>query len=195
MSTPHYRLPIELCERVIDDLESDRHTLGACALVCSNWTQRSRFQLFSTTHVSESNARQFLELLASSSSVRSYITHLTIDIPSASHLLKIAAHPAFGRLSSVQTLHIRNIDWTSLPLANQLALERYLAQLQNTSTLVLDGVTFHDLAALLRAASAFSRVARVRLVGVEFSKYLQSNLALARASARRVPGELAGSGG
>lgn len=44
------RLPIEVCERVIDEclhLDWPHHeTLGACALTCSQWLPRSRYNLY-----------------------------------------------------------------------------------------------------------------------------------------------------
>lgn len=42
------KLPLELIEKVIDDLHSDTHALALCSLVSRDWLPRSRFHLFQT---------------------------------------------------------------------------------------------------------------------------------------------------
>lgn len=54
------RLPIEVCERVIDECFDfdwpDRETLRACALTCSDWLPRSRYNLYHELRIQDSEA-------------------------------------------------------------------------------------------------------------------------------------------
>lgn len=55
------RLPIEVCERVIDecfyfDWRPDRKTLRACALTCSDWLPRSRYNLYHGLYLKDSKS-------------------------------------------------------------------------------------------------------------------------------------------
>lgn len=57
--------PAELVDSVIDYNHDDPETLMTCALVNRQWTPSSRFHLFSRVTISHTNAREFIQLLAS----------------------------------------------------------------------------------------------------------------------------------
>ncbi|KAJ7067295.1 hypothetical protein C8F01DRAFT_664274 [Mycena amicta] len=173
------RLPTELCERVMDQLYGDPQALGACGLVCWDWIRRSRFLLFSTIHLLSSNWLPLLESLRSpSSTLAFYATDLFLDLQSAEDLHRLVTTPDFGRLSSVKNLRIRNVDFTSLPLGKQAAVERSLARsMKNITSVELHALTFHDLRSCLRLARLFHNLTHLRLVDVIFLKYLEHNIA------------------
>jgi hypothetical protein len=65
---PELRLPIELCELVIDNLDSDEddHTLRACSLACRAFLRASRRHLFYLVHLNgRDTAERFLRIICS----------------------------------------------------------------------------------------------------------------------------------
>ena len=75
------RFPLELIDRILDYLHSDRRTLSSCSQVCKVWLASSRYQLFrnATVRLSRRVATQFIQLLDAPGSIAYYIRHLEID--------------------------------------------------------------------------------------------------------------------
>lgn len=57
--------PAELVDLVVDASRKDRKALATYALVCKQWTPRSRHHLFDKAAIFADNARQFISLLSS----------------------------------------------------------------------------------------------------------------------------------
>lgn len=57
--------PAELTDLVVDATRKDRQALATYALVCKQWTPRSRYHLFEKATIFADNARQFISLLSS----------------------------------------------------------------------------------------------------------------------------------
>jgi hypothetical protein len=76
------RLPIELCELVIDNLD-DENTLQACSLTCKALLHASRHHLFYHIHLDDPRiCQRFLRIICSklsSTSPCQHIRHLTLD--------------------------------------------------------------------------------------------------------------------
>ena len=91
------RLPIELCEDVIDNLHDDNHTLRACSLVCRAFLSASRRHLFHTVTINRYEADRFLMPLFSNSSTKNKLIHL------------LAIH-----LPEVVVLELEHLQWNLL---------------------------------------------------------------------------------
>ncbi|KAF7312667.1 Cytoplasmic protein [Mycena indigotica] len=177
---PPSRLPIELWERVMDDLsaQGDSKALGVCSLVCMRWSRRSEFLLYSDVRISDSNWQRFLELFASTSSagILFCTKRLTLDITSTRQLhtlvTTIASKFPVKPFSFVEHVSLRNLDLTELPLEEQRQVQGALAQtMKNISALELNNATFHDIHHCVRFTSVFPRLASLGLVDVRFLKY------------------------
>lgn len=71
MLPERWRIPLEVCEKVIDEVGNLRYTwvyyrtLTACALVCRSWVPRSRIRLFQKVDLnSRGRASKFLAVLS-----------------------------------------------------------------------------------------------------------------------------------
>jgi hypothetical protein len=59
-------LPLELTDRVIDFLHSDKNALAACSLVCKSWVPASRYHFFGEiTFTTVAKVQSFIELFES----------------------------------------------------------------------------------------------------------------------------------
>ena len=82
---PSPRLPIELCEFVIDHLSiyDDKATLHACSLTCKAFLHASRYHLFYHVQLTDRQATRFLDIILcsthSSTSPCAYVRKLTIS--------------------------------------------------------------------------------------------------------------------
>lgn len=87
ISYPAPRLPVEVCEQVIDQVALFRvlnwwqryDTLHSCALVCRSWVPRSRVRLFHSVWLnSKRRASSFLAALSISSGLSQFVQELWI---------------------------------------------------------------------------------------------------------------------
>ncbi|KAJ7222950.1 hypothetical protein C8J57DRAFT_1391898 [Mycena rebaudengoi] len=184
------RIPTELFEEIMDALFNDGKALGNCGLVCSEWRPRSRHLLFSTIELHCSKSAVFIDLLASptctfASSVRQMGIDAAIardtDAGTVSQAFyRFARNPAFRKLTQLKSLRLINMDWTAFPISEQRLVESALAHMFPLEKLELCSLTFHDLQGVFQLASAFPRLHHLRLVNVEFSKYLEYNISSAK---------------
>ncbi|KAJ3473915.1 hypothetical protein NLI96_g12755 [Meripilus lineatus] len=85
MLPERWRIPLEVCEKVIDeagktDWFEGYPTLPNCALVCRAWTPRSRIRLFQVANLtSEEGASKFLAVLSISPEYGQLVRTLYID--------------------------------------------------------------------------------------------------------------------
>ncbi|KAJ6507749.1 hypothetical protein C8R47DRAFT_1099441 [Mycena vitilis] len=177
------RIPLELLEHIIDDPSMDRKTVATCGRVSSEWTPRSRHILFSTVILSGSTFPRFLDLLGSRiCTFASSVHHLAIDAethrgPFHKEFHRLVTSSTFRRLSALQSLRLSNIDWTCFSVAEQSAIELGLARLKELKKLELHSLAFHDLKGALQVANSFPLLTQLRFIDVQFSKYLQYNIA------------------
>ncbi|KAF7378036.1 F-box domain-containing protein [Mycena sanguinolenta] len=92
-TTPSPRIPLELCEEVIECLpvkndpdvdveEQDRYfTLRQCALVCRTWLPLARSRIFRVVHLSYNKGTQLLELLNLNPTLSQYMTIIVVTGP------------------------------------------------------------------------------------------------------------------
>ncbi|KAJ7250792.1 hypothetical protein C8J57DRAFT_1354906 [Mycena rebaudengoi] len=122
MSLP--ALPQELIDKIIAELEDDRQTLIACALVSQSFLPSARACLYSSVRLGARNVYNFRQLLDSSPAVGKYIRRL--EMPRA------AAFPASVLLPPETLAHLPNLahllahcdpfGWRQLSVAQKLIL-------------------------------------------------------------------------
>lgn len=89
-SSSEWRIPLELCEYVIEDVEESvdfqagivytrNQQLGSCALVCRSWVPKSRICLFWEVTLQQHNATRFTKIVSSSKGLGDYVRELIID--------------------------------------------------------------------------------------------------------------------
>ncbi|KZT73972.1 hypothetical protein DAEQUDRAFT_808129 [Daedalea quercina L-15889] len=113
------KLPLELCELVIDDCHDDLRTLRACCVTCHAWVGRSRKHLFRRTRLPIAKLLSTAPLLAATPAIASYILHLTIDFGGADTLADICAtlKDVCQQMRSIRTLRLTGISlYASLEL-------------------------------------------------------------------------------
>src|ERR1700722_5784812 len=81
---PSPRLPIELCQSVIDNLSiyDDEATLRACSWSCKQFLQASRYHLFYRVYLHTYRAERFLNIICSTNSSTNpcvYVRRIIID--------------------------------------------------------------------------------------------------------------------
>ncbi|TFK89033.1 hypothetical protein K466DRAFT_45510 [Polyporus arcularius HHB13444] len=104
------RLPIEVCERVIEAVYNDFY---ACALVCRAWRARAQRVLFQYVLLQDKDALyRFAELLHASPELGSYVRTLRmrgyLHMPYSPAVLFLTA--LRGRLTNLAALHIDGFD-------------------------------------------------------------------------------------
>ncbi|KAJ6480155.1 hypothetical protein C8R45DRAFT_1215987 [Mycena sanguinolenta] len=92
LTTPSPRIPLELCEEVVECLPvkndpgvdvtmQDRYfTLRQCALVCRAWLPFARSCIFRVVHLSFSDGPQLLQLLNLNPALAHFITEVIVDV-------------------------------------------------------------------------------------------------------------------
>lgn len=172
------RVPIELSDAVLDKLASDRNMLGVCGLVCSQWLQRSRIYLFCTVRLWPCRVERFLALLDSPDcTFGPYVSRIEIsdderlcgDSADARLYAALTSH-TLGRLTHVESIRLRKIDWTTFSLAEQSEIAVCLASHKRLKCLVFDSVVFHDLREVVRIAHCFPLLEHIS-ASIHFSKY------------------------
>ncbi|KAJ7683718.1 hypothetical protein B0H17DRAFT_1073852 [Mycena rosella] len=178
------RIPSELIEHMMDELSTDRTTLGLCGLV------RSRHLLFSSVVLVDSQSTLFIDILQSPTcQFASYVSNLCIDphrdqetssSTSSRQFYTLVTSSAFGRLACAHSLRLSNIDWTAFSVSEQFIIESGLARLTGLRKIELHSLSFHDLKGVLRLANAFPLLNHIRLTRMRFSKYLEYNVSSAK---------------
>jgi hypothetical protein len=125
---PESRLPIELCELVIDSLDDD-HTLRACSLACRAFLPASRRHLFYIVHLTfRDTAERFLRIICSVPSPTSpcrYIRKLWLSEGRRGdeNLWINKALPLLAeRLPDVTTLVLQSFLWNMLDSNSRIAI-------------------------------------------------------------------------
>lgn len=183
-------LPAEITDVVMDQLHSDLQTLGVCGMVCSEWLIRSRYHIFSTVQLWPWRVRRFFELSHSKQcTFTNYVNCIEVDDAQArnGHLQdddhefsfhKTLSSFSFSRFTRIESLRIRNVDWTLLPPSEQDRLRQHLASFTRLKALEFDDVMFHDLREIVRITSSFPSLNHL-VTNVEFSKYMEHTIASA----------------
>lgn len=119
-------VPIEVCERIIDFVDSKgrrlniyvakdrRHTLAACALTCRAWRPLSQFHLFNAVFVDDIIRLRRLEgLLCDNAAFAESIVEFTLAEDSRTSYPAWTSQIAFTlrNLPRVQTLSLMYCDW------------------------------------------------------------------------------------
>ncbi|KAF5309856.1 hypothetical protein D9619_010508 [Psilocybe cf. subviscida] len=161
--------PAELTDLVVDASRNDRQALAAYALVCKQWTPRSRYHLFERAAIFADNARQFISLLSSPHcTFATAICELDISLAaSGSHRW----FTEFSRrllpiLAKVSNLHglaisgsrnavIRQLDEDSGAREALIAFGRQNQTPSQITALKLGPVTFESLVDFVDVLSAF----------------------------------------
>lgn len=163
------RLPIELCEFVIDAvydfyyqfIEASLVTLSACALVCRAWRPHAQMILFDTVLVRDSTTlRRFAVLLDKSPHLRGYVHRLAVR-----GYLHVPTSPA---VLFPTVVHLR------LPNLTHIYLQEITPEEKSTCSLPpnmkeLPSVPIHPYFPSLLAT--FNYVRRVDLVRLRFSSF------------------------
>jgi hypothetical protein len=123
---PGLRLPIELCELVIDSLDDD-HTLRACSLACRAFLRAGRRHLFYHVHLSgRDSAERFLRIICSVPSPTSpcrYIRKLCLTEGWGEALWTNKALPFLAeRLSDVTILLFSYLRWSLLDSISRIMI-------------------------------------------------------------------------
>ena len=118
-----WHLPFELCELIIDNLDSweDEDTLRACSLTCKAFLHASRYHLFYRVHlINRHIAQRFLDTICSTPSPTSpyqYIHYLCLSEERREpHLLWVnkALTLLATRLLDVTILELDHLQWNML---------------------------------------------------------------------------------
>jgi hypothetical protein len=126
------RLPVELTDRIIDFLHSQRRTLAICSLVCKGWVPASRYHFFQELRLNPFQPIDLLELIQSpTSTLTTCLPKLFIDVePSTFHLAKDRflgqIEPIMCKFEGVKSLRLRS-SWT--PKGEDLA--KWYAKITN----------------------------------------------------------------
>lgn len=193
-------LPWEITETIIDHLHSDIEALGACGSVCSEWLARSRHHLFYTVQLWPWRVQTFYELANKRyCTFTNYVRRIEMDdlrirtkdreqgcvldngiehsvewVPCK----KAMSRPHPPCFAGVHSIQIRNVDWTSLPIAEQVTFRVTLASFSKLNRLEFQDVIFLDLCELLRIVNSIPSLHHLS-ANVSFMKYLEHTLASA----------------
>jgi hypothetical protein len=124
---PESRLPIELCELVIDNLDDDDHTLRACSLACRAFLRASRRHLFYLVDLTDRDtAERLLRIICSVPSPTSpcrYIRKLCLTEGRGETLWINKVLPLLAeRLPDVTILVLEYLLWNLLDSISQIAI-------------------------------------------------------------------------
>ena len=147
------RLPLELCEAIIDYCSNDLCTLRACTLVCHAWVRRAQKHIFSRTCLRTSKLRFTQTLLTANPTLAAYIQHLTVDFGGTDTLVNVRdmLKSVCQHMESVQALRLTGI---SLPASLELNLLRTVLP-KRTTRLELGKITVAPQAPLPALIASF----------------------------------------
>lgn len=188
--TPEITDVIIACVGLEDYEDVRRHTLLACALVCSTWLPASRRQLFRRVEFGRRGAslERFLQMDLHSQFMHhhlSYVSKICFDTLAselvASYLGQSYIHCLVGHIPSLGTLRFRQCNWNRTP--THPSTFTILSGFPVLHTLVLLNCTFPSFSALCHMLSAVSRLATLTLASVQWPPPKRLNLPY-----RTVPG-------
>lgn len=183
-------LPVEIMDFVIDQLHSNPRMLGICGMVCSEWLIRSRYHIFSTVQLWPWRVRRFFELSHSKScTFTNYVNCIELDDAQAKDgaqrlvgdefmFHKIMSSSSLSQFSNIESLRIRNVDWTLFPPSDQDHVRKRLAMFTKLRSLEFDDVMFHDLREITHITTLFPSLSHL-VADVRFSKYMEYTIASA----------------
>lgn len=185
------RLPWELTDTIIDHLQSDLVALGTCGLVSSGWLKRSRHHIFNTVQLWPWRIRKFAKLTGSKQCTFSeQIQRIELDdsrvkpdVPCVPFTDALTFSP-LSRLSQVEAIQVRSVDWTALSFSEQAYLRQRISRFKLLKRLELDDVTFHDLREVVHIATSFPLLKQLS-ANVFFTKMREH--AVAGAAKLRLP--------
>lgn len=156
--------PIEIWERVIDELWDDPLTLNACALVCRSWLARSRFQLISTTPlVRVRDTHRLAKLLDTHPAMRQWVDTVALfgsinkeEARRPLHHFNTFSLMLMKRLGSVKTLGIYNAQWN--PGWSHPHALLCLSEFTSITALVISRTTFSSELAFARLISSLPQL-------------------------------------
>ena len=192
--TANIRLPIEICERVIDavyvhDTHNHNHsvaihTLENCALVCRDWTFRAQSWIFHTVKLEDiATLHRFATLLTGAPAIcrhvrrlyvvgwllhspTSVITHLPFVL--RGRLPQLHSIVVFRSLDEPQGLQGNNRSLPHLPIHPHFPLSfRHIGA--SLTNLHLEGLTFPSFTDFARALQSASEVVELVCVRVRWS--------------------------
>ncbi|KAH9941415.1 hypothetical protein B0H21DRAFT_824489 [Amylocystis lapponica] len=156
---PH--IPIEICERVIDDLHDQRHTLLACALTCHAWLPRSRYHLFHNFEIwSYDEVNRLDRLRTERPQLSALVKQLTVVHSYESDVLQMFPATLAQALPSVAALHIASC--CSPPISLNATFLRTVSHFAAVAELHLDRLRFIGLADVARLVCALPALAVLR---------------------------------
>ena len=175
-------LPWEITETIIDHLYSDVVTLSTCSSVCSAWLIRCRHHMFYRVQLWPWRVQRFLELANEKGcTFTNHVRHVEMDDAKVkTYEQKLPFKEAISQLHppcfvGVQSIQIRNVDWTSFSIHEQGVLRGHLSKFVKLSRLEFRGVVFHDLRELVRIVDSFSGLQHLTAY-VSFKKYFEHTL-------------------
>ncbi len=187
-------IPPELIDFIIDLLHDDLSSLSTCALVCSQWLARSRFNGFATVQLWPWRASQFFHLLeAPECTFVSYVSRIEFDGNATRSSManipfdRVLKFYSLTRVSNVRVIRLANVDWTAYPIPDQNHIISLLGQFTRLERLELDSFVSHDLRTIVQILCRFSALQHFS-AHLRFSKYLEH--AVQSAEQLRIPSGL-----
>lgn len=173
------RLPIDVCERVIDMITTGSHhsrtfyplylnDLCACALTCSDWLPRSRLNLYRQVRIRERNdLDRFSEtILVDQPFLANLVQELVLGHPpekkERTGYVPFAEIALVHALRNVRVLTLSNFNWHAL----HHQYHREAAQYPVVELNIIGG-SFNALPDLLRVIWAFQQLRSLTLIDVE----------------------------
>ncbi|OCH96616.1 hypothetical protein OBBRIDRAFT_13760 [Obba rivulosa] len=131
-SSAKLKLPAEICDYIIDELQDDRAALESCSLTCRSWLPRARHYLFNTINLDVFGAIRLHKLLAENAEFGAYVQHLGVsasqsqpDDPPLVSLPNIA-QSLVGQMPNATTLKLESWRMLEPVTLHSLSGIRYL---------------------------------------------------------------------
>lgn len=168
------RVPIELCEQIIDHLHDEHRSLSACSLACRSWVSTVRSIRFRHVCLATAAVPSFLALLQGSPTLGAHVRSLLLNFaePSIDAQLQLRndLDDVMSHLHAVETLRLESLVVTPAVVA---ALGRLLAVTRLEVGYGLIANAAEDLTALVRS---FARLTQLQIRAVPFAHRLEVNL-------------------
>ncbi|KAI0689211.1 hypothetical protein C8T65DRAFT_673207 [Cerioporus squamosus] len=151
----HSRLPLEVCETVIDACGCEDYlrlrydTLRACALTCKGWHPRSRYNLLARVRFRRPHqVERFLDTIVADPPLADLVHELHITPAEAHHhgFFSIANPSLVKRLHGLRKLVLGQFDWNSFPPFYYALIGKF----NSVSTLEVSNIVFHSPGDLVR---------------------------------------------
>lgn len=169
------RVPIELCEQIIDYLYDEHRALSACSLACRAWVSTVRSLRFRHVCLATATVPSFLALLQGSPTLGTHVRSLLLNFaePSIDAQLQLRndLDDAMSHLQAVETLRLESLVVTPAGVA---ALGRLLAVTRLEVGYGLIANAAEDLTVLVRS---FARLTQLQIRAVPFAHRLEVHLA------------------